>query len=466
MIETVYVYTEGDLTPKAIDVIKDIIAERVGTHVRIRGYNKTLPFRGRFLVLGKVTVPDAIAPNHHPVYTYSVAQIMTKANAATVLAAGVRQVLGARTEVPFDPVLDTVRIARAFMQLRELDPAQPVAIDIETSGNLGKTHTPEEVQILTVAFYQPGHAPVVLYGTGDLLSDNALSRVLDWAQINALAEIMPTFQKAVYHNGKFDTRVLNRVLGVELKVWFDTMLAHHVLNQAAGQHGLKALCMLYFGADDWDSSVKKYAVGGGHYENVPRRNLITYNALDVFWTYELFKLLEPQIEADEEAQKALFLEQRAAEFLLRVERRGIPIRMDYIEQLADELIGEKRDQILELWEVTGNDNFNPNSPKQVAAFLSSQGVLVESTNKETLETLLSDGGLTPRVRLFLERLLLFRKAAKMLGTYAEGWKAHARDGRVHPTFLVHGTSTGRLSSTAPNAQNVPRDKRIRGMVGV
>jgi DNA polymerase I-like protein with 3'-5' exonuclease and polymerase domains len=60
---------------------------------------------------------------------------------------------------------------------------------------------------------------------------------------------------------------------------------------------------------------------------------------------------------------------------------------------------------------------------------------------------------------------------KIKSTYAEGWKKQARDDgtgqyRVRPTFLVHGTSTGRLSSTGPNAQNMPREKKVRKIVAL
>lgn len=460
-----YIYTEDDVTPKVVDTIKGIIADKFpGEDIRFKGYDPATDYDAEaVLVLGKITNTDYMPTKTRLEFTYSIPQIMTKANAATVLAAGVQRTLR-KTE----PV--NVQIARSTVSGRGgitqgylvdlFDFTKPVAIDIETSGNLGKTHTPEEVGLISVAIYQPGVGALVL------VNPPLDGKLVDFSENEAarIGEFLDKFECAIYHNGKFDIRVLNRVCGVKLHNWFDTMLAHHVLNQAAGQHGLKDLAKLYFGADDWEAGIGKYLKGGGHYENIPREYLIIYNGYDVYWTYRLFELLDPLIDADDNAQKAFVLEMAEAEFLLKVERRGIPFDNEYAEWLAGECESQAKFYQANLRVLTGVDTFNPGSWQQVKKALAVYGVDTPSTDEKHIAAIQADAEEGSDLWKFCSYLISYRKATKMRGTYAEGWAAHSRNGRVHPTFLVHGTSTGRLSSTGPNAQNVPREKRIRKMV--
>jgi DNA polymerase-1 len=288
--------------------------------------------------------------------------------------------------------------------------------------------------------------------------------------LRALALDLPKFTKGIYHNGKFDTRVLNRVLSkalnvdVKLNVWFDTMLAHHVLNHAAGMHGLKPLCQMYFGAEEWEADLKKYTRAGGHYELIPNYLLVDYNGADVYWTYRLWEFLAPQIEMDENNQTAFELEMQAAKMLLEMEAVGIPFHTGEANDLKRLKEADHGVSLDVLRDLTVNEKFNPNSPKQVKEELKKMGVDVPSTGVKELEELRGTVADYTWLAVFIDNLLICRKASKVIGTYVNGWAKHERDGRVRPTFLVHGTSTGRLSSTGPNAQNVPRDKAIRKIV--
>lgn len=445
------VYSEQDLTPKAQDTIRIIVNDSFPGHdIKFIDYLTT---DKQVLVFGS---RGPLGFNYKLVYTYSIAQIMTKPNAATVLKAAIRQFITEPEPIPFEKPLAVFSInAHESVFLR------PTAIDIETTGDLGGKHTPEEVKILSVAIWSPEQRqPWVMVARTE-------GEPLDDKQLAELAELLPKYEKAIYHNGKFDIRVLNRVLGVELTNWFDTMLAHHVLNHAAGDHKLKHLARQYLGANDWEGGINKFLTKGAYYEKIPRKHLVEYNGYDVYWTYKLWELFAPQIEQDEENQKAFMLEMAYADFLLDVEKTGIPFDIDYATTLGSEL-QYKANMVLGTLKVhTGNDNFNPGSWQQVKKWLESQHYPVTSTDEAHITTVLEESkGKDPLVYEFCQDLLEYRKLIKMRGTYTVGWSKHARNGRVHPTFLVHGTSTGRLSSTGPNAQNVPRDKKIRRMVAV
>jgi DNA polymerase I-like protein with 3'-5' exonuclease and polymerase domains len=451
------VYSEQDLTPKAVDTIREIVDDGFPDHsVRFKSWTGYTV--DKLLVFGSKG-PGNVNPKTAMVYTYSIAQIMTKANAATVLKSAIRQFIDEPEPIPFGFPRYTV----SAHVLTDLNFDKPTAIDIETSGDLGGEHTPEEVEVISVAFYQEGRPPLVLVCRTNV---DLLSNPLDPRELRVLAEILPRFTKPIYHNGKFDVRVLERVLGVKLCVWFDTMLAHHVLNQAAGDHKLKHLAKLYLGAPDWEEGIGKFLKGGAYYENIPREYLVMYNGMDVYWTYKLYELFAPQIEADENASKAFYFELQVADFLLDVEKVGIPFDIDYAGVLGSELQIEMDNWLKAIQATVLDDKFNPGSHVQIKKYLAEKGYVVSSTDEDHINELMSSLDGLSDVKYFCHALLMWRKAKKMHSTYVKGWWKHARNGRVHPTFLVHGTSTGRLSSTGPNAQNVPRDKKIRKLVAL
>lgn len=455
----VAVYCEQELTPRAFEVIRAIVDAEFGEGNIT--FTDKIAAGQRVLVLGKP--PAGAWFGVEFVYTYSLAQLMSKPNAASVLAASIKQVLKKPDPVPFDCPHHVENRLEWYLQRFEWDFDAPTAIDIETSGALGSKHTPEEVGVISVAFYQKGKTPIVLV-TPDYITGKSLHNISD-IQIQVLAEFLPKFSKAIYHNGKFDTRVLNRVLGVRLVNWFDTMLAHHVLNHAAGDHKLKPAARRLLGADDWEIGLEKYTIGGGHYENIPYDILAQYNAFDVYWTYMLWETLAALIESDENNQKAFALEMAAADFLLDVEVYGIPFDAEYAENYGFEL-GMKQNGVLYDLSVEVGYVLNPNSPKQVKEYYHSIGIKLATTSEAVLKELMDEGAVSGRDKKVTELILQYRKLGKIRGTYAEGWAKKQRNGRVHATYLVHGTSTGRLSSTQPNAQNVPRDKEIRKMVTI
>jgi DNA polymerase I-like protein with 3'-5' exonuclease and polymerase domains len=458
-----YVYSEQELTPRAADTISTIKKENGWDDVTF------LPADG--MVYGKVLVfgsraPEGVWDGVEFIHTYSVAQIMSKANAITVLDAALKMYFNGKHEPTINAnlnwlcAIDVPPVSYSFQY------DQPVAIDIETDGNLGKTHTPDEVNIISIAMYDGGQIPIVWVNP----AEDGTCLPLSAEQIAMFREELPKYTKLIFQNGKFDLRVMERVLGVKLCNWFDTMLAHHVLNMAAGEHGLKILAQRYLGAEDWETGIKQYTKGGGHYERIPYTILAKYNGWDVYWTYRLWELFAPQIEADENNQMAFMLEMQAADMLLNVERNGIPFSIKAATELAAEQEAIMEDRRAQLRDLTMRPEFNPNSPQQVKAALKEWGIDVASTAVEVIEELTDSTG-SVFVKSFCEFLLEYRKASKIKGTYAEGWMKSARiDGnaqfRVHPTFLVHGTSTGRLSSTSPNAQNMPRNKEVRKIVAL
>lgn len=464
MEEMVYVYTEQTTSPRFFEAIKAIKEDAELQDVILQPITAGAPLSSddKVVVFGKITDTNYTHVNN--IFTYSPAQVLTKANAVTVVSSALKRALDdGHFEVPQSPkrgvrLLDS-SLDKVYNSLRNLSGENSeIVVDIETSGNLRTgTVDDEDIRLLTVAFYFPSRDISIVIPCG-------------WYDREDLEDAIAIFLsqysgELIFHNGKFDTRVMERILGVRISVDQDTMLMHHVLNQAAGNHKLKDLCQLYFGAEEWEADLKKYTKNGGHYELVPLDLLTEYNGLDVYWTYVLYKYLKAQLDADEDAQRAYQLELAAAEFLLKVEQRGIP----FDDAAADELVvsceNTMQVHLNAMIEITNNRDFNPNSPKQVKEWLLCQGVEVSGTSVDIIEEL-ERTTVFEHVSKFCKNLLAYRKAAKISSTYAKSWKAKSRNGRVHPTFLVHGTTTGRLSSTSPNAQNMPRNKAVRAIVGI
>jgi uracil-DNA glycosylase family 4 len=282
-------------------------------------------------------------------------------------------------------------------------------------------------------------------------------------------------------NGKFDLGGLYPKFG-DLRLWFDTMLAHYVLDERPGGHGLGAMGQELLGTPDWKKDIAKYLTAGKNYANIPRPILYKYNANDVSVGWDLMEDFEQQLEQPIQAEEDDFLLPQfqklrdvhdflvaASNELKFLELNGIAIDRAYSRELSTEFLGELAKMEEQFDGMISRDydkkgGINPRSPKQVKTYFEDNKILVKSTNADTLETLL--GGVLrregmERVQEFVELLLQHRGTAKKHGTFVKGIRERTYRGRVYTTYLLHGTTSGRLASRNPNLQNIMRDKRIR-----
>lgn len=248
-------------------------------------------------------------------------------------------------------------------------------------------------------------------------------------------------------NVKYDSKIVEWETGVRIANWFDGMLAHHTINIAAtGRHRLAQVAQSMLGVEDWEAGAKKWAGTGKNtdYGKIPKDTLYEYNAHDVFYTHVLYERLLPLVEDD----PSFWLRMGAADMAQDMETYGVAIDIPYIKELDNEYSEEISQAQARLPE-----GINPNSPKQLLTWLHSEGVMVSDTSKGTLEEHVEH----PQIQALLE----YRKAAKVKGTYVDAYLRDNRDSILYPTFHIQGTTTGRLSSSNPNAQNVPSSNKIR-----
>jgi len=279
-------------------------------------------------------------------------------------------------------------------------------------------------------------------------------------------------RKLVCQNGKFDLKGLYQICG-PLELWFDTMLASYVFDERSKIHGLKYQAVEYLGAPQYDKEIEKYAPKRNGYGVIPRDILYKYNAYDVACTYALHLMYSRRFSehSDGEALRRVhdFLV-AASNQLMYVELNGIAIDSDYnnvlnaqyVKSLA--LIRDKMTMVIGDVSYDKAGGLNPNSPMQLKKYFASKMIDMESTDKDHIDMLIAQPTLPKdeeEVRAFLDLLLEHRTEAKAHGTYVKGIRKRMYAGRVFPTFLLHGTTTGRLSCRNPNLQNIPRDSNIR-----
>ncbi|MCA1799910.1 MAG: hypothetical protein LC687_00325 [Actinobacteria bacterium] len=284
----------------------------------------------------------------------------------------------------------------------------------------------------------------------------------------------------IWHNGKFDAEFLHNN-GVPVRVDGDTMLMHYALNEIKGTHDLEQLAVNELGAETYEHHLKKYLGKSKTYADIPQSVLLPYLAKDCDYTRQLYHVFKPQLD---KSKDLTLLYNRvllpASRFLQIVERNGIHIDTKNIIDLRTELEKEQietREAIQEVvkkaWDPqmymrdtgakTAPENFNPGSPQQMKWLLYTRFMLrpakgMEQNTRE--DTLMS---ITPRYKL-VTLILRLRGIEKRLSTYVNGIIDQIEsDGKVHASYLIHGTVTGRLSSRNPNMQNIPRDPIVRNV---
>jgi len=262
------------------------------------------------------------------------------------------------------------------------------------------------------------------------------------------------------HNGKFDFRWLNNKLnrylgGQRLYVTDDTMLMHHSLYPGAAEHGLKVTAQRILGAPEWEAGLEKYTKGSkAHYERIPQEVLCRYNAQDVYWTWQLGDYFRDRLAIEPNALKAYReMELPASRMFQDVESHGIKVDVEYGEEIGGEMQEQIEHAETYMEVVTGIEGFNYRSVPQVTKYFADHGLRIASTNEATLVSLIQSDVEAEFCRAVLDG----RKVSKSFGTYVKGPLARVRNGRVHPTFHVHGTTTGRTSCSRPNVQNLTND---------
>lgn len=260
----------------------------------------------------------------------------------------------------------------------------------------------------------------------------------------------------VCHNGTFDMPYLSKRLGINVYHHEDTLLMHFVLDNLAGEHGLKPLARRWLRARDWDSDAKSYLKHGAYFENIPREKLYKYNLMDTVYTFKLYEYFLPLLKNSGKYDYYRYRMQ-VTKVLNDVQMNGVAVSLDALDELEEKYKRQCDESLVVLRQHAGED-FNPQSPKQIKDYFKAKGVSSPSFDSDHLKKLRREG----KEVEFIDALLEYRYAAKVIGSFiANVRRKVGEDGRIHPYYLPHGAKTGRLSAKGPAIQTMGRDSGIK-----
>ena len=280
--------------------------------------------------------------------------------------------------------------------------------------------------------------------------------------LDALAPLLscPVVMKVLF-NGKFDFNFFSRY-GLYVGPFEDAMLAANSMYGGKHRMNMDELSSRYLG----HTTIKFAEVaGGGTFDQVAIEPATAYAAEDSEVTLRLMYLMQDHL-ANDPGGMAVYsqLEQPLVPIISRMEMAGVKVDGAYLDELTGQFKAAM-DEALDKAVMAAGADFNPGSPQQVGKVLERAGITINeqtasgqtATGVEVLEERLKDGDITGRGKDLVEAILDWRKHAKLIGTYTRGLKAHINEqtGRVHPSFGLASTTTGRLACSEPNIQNIP-----------
>lgn len=327
-----------------------------------------------------------------------------------------------------------------------------IAFNDQIISKNGRVKFDETKENVTVCYYVP-----LFHNYGEQVD-------FDYA-VNSLAPIFADEKiSKTMQNAKFDLHVLKHHNMPVSGLIFDTMLASYIYDSSR-KHGLKTQSAMYL-----NYIMTEYEEVAGKdvsFDTVEIEKAKNYACDDVFATLELTRHWQNTLEK-EELDLLYDVEVPTTIVLTDMEEVGVSIDKDYLKNLSQETQTEIDNVEAKIFAESG-ESFNVNSPKQVKSILfDKMGLRVrgrkkasQSTNAKVLEELALD---YPIAKYILEQ----RHLAKLKSTYIDALPnlISCRDNRIHTSFNQTITTTGRLSSSNPNLQNIPArselGEKIRG----
>jgi DNA polymerase-1 len=282
-----------------------------------------------------------------------------------------------------------------------------------------------------------------------------------------LAEVIAKLKPLLEHPGvlkigqnlKYDLQILAR-LGIALTPIDDTMLISYAIESGENGHGMDELSEKHLGHKP--ISFKEVAGSGKSavtFDRVPIDRATHYAAEDADITLRLWKLLGARLAQKRKVTVYETLERPMVAVLAAMEREGVLVDPDVLKKLSNDFAAAGAGIEKEIHKLAGEE-FNVGSPKQLGDILFGKMALpggrktatgAWSTDSDALEDLASQGIELAR------KAIDWRQLSKLRSTYTDALPGfiNPRTGRVHTSYALASTSTGRLSSTDPNLQNIP-----------
>ena len=310
----------------------------------------------------------------------------------------------------------------------------------------------------------PGRACYIPLGHGAkglALDDESVGKQMPLSKaVKCLKPLLedPAVMK-VGQNLKYDALVLSRY-GIDLAPMDDTMLISYALDCGAGGHGMDELAKRHL---DHDTIKFSDVAGTGKkqktFDEIDIDKAAQYAAEDADITLRLFHALKPRLSSESKTTVYESLERPLIPVIAAMEREGVKVDPAALSRLSGNFAQRMAGYEAEAHKLAGED-FNLGSPKQISEILFGKLNLpggkktakgAWSTKADVLEQLAADGHELPRA------LLNWRSLSKLKSTYTDSLPLaiNKETGRIHTSYSLASTTTGRLASTDPNLQNIP-----------
>ena len=337
-----------------------------------------------------------------------------------------------------------------------------VAVDTETTGLndmiVDLVGICLSVEVGEACYIPLGHTS----GEDDLFGGAALCE----GQIKleeALTILRPVLEDSsilkIGQNIKYDTKIFARY-DVSLAPVDDTMLLSYAINGGKHNHGMDYLSERYL--DHKPISIKTLLGSGKSaitFDKVSISNAVKYAAEDADITLRLWKLFKPMLHESNVTKVYETLERPLIPVLAKMEMNGIKVDRNTLSRMSNNFAQSMSGLEAEIYNLAGQ-SFNVGSPKQLGEILFDKLELpggkkgktgAYGTGVDVLEDLASEGHELP------VKVLDWRQMSKLKSTYTDALQGHinSNTGRVHTSYIISGATTGRLSSTDPNLQNIP-----------
>src|SRR6516165_2836913 len=362
----------------------------------------------------------------------------------------------------YETVRSLERLAAWIARARELG---AVAIDTQTTSldpmqatlcGFSLALAPNEACYVPLAHRKRGDG-----GDGSLFAGEiAPDQIEERAALEAMKPLLedPGVLK-VGKDIKFDLQMF-ALRGIDLAPYDDVMLMSYVLDAGRASHALAALVQRYL---DHAAIDYNQLTGAGKskltFDCVAVEKAAEYAAENADATLRLWQLLKPRVTSEHVSSVYETLERPLVAVLARMERRGISIDRQVLSRLSGEFAQRSGALEAEIQTLAG-EPLNPGSPKQLGDILFGKfglpgGTKTKtgqwSTGARTLEDLAEQGHALPR------KILDWRQVSKLKSTYTDALPSYVNAGthRVHTSYALAATPTGRLSSSEPNLQNIP-----------
>ncbi len=343
-----------------------------------------------------------------------------------------------------------LKLADLEKLLLDLNKQSIISVDTETS-----SLNPQEADLVGISIsYAPNISYYIPIGHKNI---NGIKKSLLIDKLRPILEDASI--KKVGQNIKYDYIIFKRN-NIELNSIEDTMLLSYALDAGNNRHNMDTLSELHLGHK---TITYKDVVGSGkkqlNFSEVGLDKATEYAAEDADVTLRLYKILSERVENEKLDKIYEIFEKPMIKILSKLETMGIKVDQNYLKKLSKNFETRLKKIEKEIFKISGKE-FNIGSPKQLGEIIYNDLKIAKlkktkkgslATNAKILEDLASSGHKFPNL------VLEWRQVSKLKSTYTDALQDHVnkKTQRVHTSFLLAATNTGRLASSDPNLQNIP-----------